>query len=54
MLGCVQNPLSFLLRAAQIYPDRLALAHSDAKHPVFYTYGVWYAIFATEYARSVV
>ncbi|KAJ3542282.1 hypothetical protein NM688_g5987 [Phlebia brevispora] len=35
------NPLSFLLRAAQIYPNKLAVAHSDVKHPVFYTYGVF-------------
>ncbi|KAI0689436.1 acetyl-CoA synthetase-like protein [Cytidiella melzeri] len=32
------NPLSFLLRAAQIYPKKLAIAHSDVQHPVFYTY----------------
>ncbi|KIP08879.1 hypothetical protein PHLGIDRAFT_103706 [Phlebiopsis gigantea 11061_1 CR5-6] len=36
-----QNPLSFLLRAAQIYPDKLAITHPHVKHPVFYTYGVW-------------
>ncbi|KAF7793234.1 hypothetical protein EIP86_004344 [Pleurotus ostreatoroseus] len=35
------NPLSFLLRAAQIYPNKLALAHSDVKHPVFYTYAIF-------------
>ncbi|KAK7693845.1 hypothetical protein QCA50_003417 [Cerrena zonata] len=35
------NPLSFLLRTAQIYPNRLALAHPDVKHPVFYTYAIW-------------
>ncbi|KAI0004170.1 acetyl-CoA synthetase-like protein [Russula compacta] len=35
------NPLQFLLRAAQIYPDKLALAHPDVQYPVFYTYSVW-------------
>ncbi|KAI0950025.1 hypothetical protein AcV7_008619 [Taiwanofungus camphoratus] len=35
------NPLAFLLRAAQIYPDKLAIAHPDVAHPVFYTYAVW-------------
>ncbi|KAH9950242.1 acetyl-CoA synthetase-like protein [Amylocystis lapponica] len=34
------NPLAFVLRAAQIYPNRLALAHPDVEHPVFYTYSV--------------
>ncbi len=28
-----QNPLLFLLRAAQIYPDKVALAHPDVKYP---------------------
>ncbi|KAK0465419.1 AMP-dependent synthetase and ligase [Desarmillaria tabescens] len=35
------NPLLFLLRAAQIYPDKVALAHPDVKHPVVYTFAVW-------------
>ncbi|TFY52356.1 hypothetical protein EVG20_g10585 [Dentipellis fragilis] len=35
------NPLGFLTRAAQIYPDKLALAHPNVPHPVFYTYSVW-------------
>ncbi|KAF8898581.1 hypothetical protein BD779DRAFT_1431789 [Infundibulicybe gibba] len=35
------NPLDFILRAAQVYPNKLALAHPDVKHPVFYTYGIW-------------
>ncbi|KAF8506944.1 acetyl-CoA synthetase-like protein [Russula emetica] len=35
------NPLEFLLRAAQIYPEKLALAHPDVQFPVFYTYSVW-------------
>ncbi|KAI0072767.1 acetyl-CoA synthetase-like protein [Panus rudis PR-1116 ss-1] len=35
------NPLSFLLRAAQIYPDKLALVHPDVEHPVAYSYAVW-------------
>ena len=38
----LQNPLEFLLRAAQIYPEKLALAHPDVQFPVFYTYSVWY------------
>ncbi|KAG6836817.1 hypothetical protein H0H93_002839 [Arthromyces matolae] len=28
------NPLDFLLRAAQIYPDKVALVHPDVEHPV--------------------
>jgi hypothetical protein len=39
---CLQNPLEFLLRAAQIYPEKLALSHPDVQFPVFYTYSVWY------------
>ncbi|PIL24412.1 transporter [Ganoderma sinense ZZ0214-1] len=35
------NPLAFLLRAAQIYPNKLAIVHSDVKHPVIYSYAVW-------------
>ncbi|KAF8167952.1 hypothetical protein B0H34DRAFT_647092 [Crassisporium funariophilum] len=35
------NPLIFILRAAQIYPDKVALVHTDVKHPVVYTYSVW-------------
>jgi len=35
------NPLEFLLRAAQIFPDKLALAHPNVQFPVFYTYSVW-------------
>ncbi|GBE81811.1 Acetate/butyrate--CoA ligase AAE7, peroxisomal [Sparassis crispa] len=35
------NPVSFVLRAAQIYPDKLALANPDVPHPVFYSYSVW-------------
>ncbi|TFK41006.1 hypothetical protein BDQ12DRAFT_678730 [Crucibulum laeve] len=35
------NPLSFLLRAAQIYPEKLALTHPDVDYPVRYTYRVW-------------
>ncbi|KAG1894809.1 uncharacterized protein F5891DRAFT_701766 [Suillus fuscotomentosus] len=35
------NPFSFILRAATLYPDKLALAHPDVKHPAFYTYAVW-------------
>ncbi|KAJ3822988.1 hypothetical protein F5880DRAFT_1570177 [Lentinula raphanica] len=36
------NPLDFLLRAALIYPHKIALAHPDVKTPAFYTYSVWY------------
>ncbi|KAG1755131.1 uncharacterized protein EDB91DRAFT_274649 [Suillus paluster] len=35
------NPFPFILRAASVYPDKLAIAHPDVKHPVFYTYAVW-------------
>ncbi|KAI6153443.1 hypothetical protein BKA82DRAFT_147958 [Pisolithus tinctorius] len=35
------NPFTFILRAALIYPDKLALAHPDSKEPAFYTYRVW-------------
>ena len=38
-----QNPLAFLLKAAQVYPRKLAIAHPDVPHPVFYSYEVWYA-----------
>lgn len=36
-----QNPLSFLLRAALIYPDKVAVRHADVPQPVEYTYAVW-------------
>ncbi|KAJ6574914.1 hypothetical protein B0H19DRAFT_1126352 [Mycena capillaripes] len=35
------NPLQFILRAAEIYPDKLALVHPDVKDPVFYSFAVW-------------
>ncbi|KAF9458214.1 hypothetical protein BDZ94DRAFT_1292131 [Collybia nuda] len=35
------NPLDFLLRAAQVYPDKLALAHPDVVYPAFYSFAVW-------------
>ncbi|EMD38100.1 hypothetical protein CERSUDRAFT_93621 [Gelatoporia subvermispora B] len=35
------NPLAFVLRSAQIYPDKLAIAHPDVPYPVYYTYSVW-------------
>ncbi|KZW02272.1 hypothetical protein EXIGLDRAFT_829465, partial [Exidia glandulosa HHB12029] len=35
------NPLSVLLRAALIYPDKPALLHEDVPRPVYYTYAVW-------------
>ncbi|KDQ12888.1 hypothetical protein BOTBODRAFT_34031 [Botryobasidium botryosum FD-172 SS1] len=35
------NPLTFVLRAALIHPNKLALAHPDVQHPRFYTFAVW-------------
>ncbi|KAG5644750.1 hypothetical protein DXG03_007879 [Asterophora parasitica] len=35
------NPLDFLLRAAQIYPEKVALVHSDVEYPVSYSFSVW-------------
>lgn len=35
------NPLSFILRAAQIYPDKISLIHTDVTNPVVYTFGIW-------------
>ncbi|KAH9846084.1 acetyl-CoA synthetase-like protein [Lenzites betulinus] len=35
------NPLAFLLRAAQVYPHKLAIVHPDVEHPVIYSYGIW-------------
>lgn len=35
------NPFPFILRAAAVYPDKLAIAHPDVKHPAFYSYAVW-------------
>ncbi|KAF8609247.1 acetyl-CoA synthetase-like protein [Ceratobasidium sp. AG-I] len=35
------NPVSFLLRAALIYPNKLALSAPDGPHPVAYSFGVW-------------
>ncbi|KIL70677.1 hypothetical protein M378DRAFT_95172 [Amanita muscaria Koide BX008] len=35
------NPLSFLLRAAEIYPDKVAIAHPNTEQPVVYTFSVW-------------
>lgn len=35
------NPFTFILRAALIYPDKLALAHPEGKHSAFYTYRIW-------------
>ncbi|KAK7064386.1 AMP-dependent synthetase and ligase [Favolaschia claudopus] len=35
------NPLQFILRAADIYPNKVALVHSDVKYPVSYTFAVW-------------
>ncbi|KAF8621800.1 hypothetical protein AX15_007477 [Amanita polypyramis BW_CC] len=35
------NPIRFLLQAAQVYPDKIALIHPDVEYPAFYTYSVW-------------
>lgn len=35
------NPVSFILRAASIYPDKVALTHQDVSYPVVYTFAVW-------------
>ncbi|KAJ3517367.1 hypothetical protein NLJ89_g536 [Agrocybe chaxingu] len=35
------SPLSFILRAAQIYPEKVALVHTDVQQPVMYTFSVW-------------
>ncbi|KAF8649818.1 hypothetical protein AX16_005583 [Volvariella volvacea WC 439] len=35
------NPLAFILRAAQIYPDKLALLHPNVEYPVYYSFAVW-------------
>ncbi|KAJ8084180.1 hypothetical protein PM082_002947 [Marasmius tenuissimus] len=40
----VLNPLGFLLRAAQIYPDKIAMTHPDTPTPVQYTYAVWFVL----------
>ncbi|KAF5390336.1 hypothetical protein D9757_002787 [Collybiopsis confluens] len=37
----LKNPLEFLLRAATIYPTKIAIAHPDAKAPAFYAYSIW-------------
>ncbi|KAF8621803.1 hypothetical protein AX15_007479 [Amanita polypyramis BW_CC] len=35
------NPTRFLLQAAEIYPDKIALTHPDVEYPTFYTFSVW-------------
>ncbi|KAF9480080.1 acetyl-CoA synthetase-like protein [Pholiota conissans] len=35
------TPLAFILRAAQIYPDKIALIHTDVEQPVVYNYAIW-------------
>ncbi|KAJ2928934.1 hypothetical protein H1R20_g8292, partial [Candolleomyces eurysporus] len=35
------NPLSFILRAAHVYPNKVALVHPDVPSPVIYTFSVW-------------
>ncbi|KAF9044854.1 AMP-dependent synthetase and ligase [Hymenopellis radicata] len=41
VLKSAQNPLLFLLRAARIYPDKVALAHPDVAYPRSYTFAIW-------------
>uniref|UniRef100_D8PKA9 AMP-dependent synthetase/ligase domain-containing protein n=1 Tax=Schizophyllum commune (strain H4-8 / FGSC 9210) TaxID=578458 RepID=D8PKA9_SCHCM len=35
------NPVQFLLKAALLHPDKLALASPDGPHPVYYSFAVW-------------
>ncbi|TRM65759.1 hypothetical protein BD626DRAFT_485748 [Schizophyllum amplum] len=35
------NPVLFLLKAALLHPDKLALAHPDVPHPSYYSFAVW-------------
>ncbi|KAJ6627120.1 AMP-dependent synthetase and ligase [Mycena sp. CBHHK59/15] len=35
------NPLQFILRAAEIHPDKVALVHPDVKQPVLYSFSIW-------------
>lgn len=35
------NPIQFLLRAALIQPDKIAIRHPDVEHAVEYSYTVW-------------
>ncbi|KAK2461801.1 hypothetical protein APHAL10511_006264 [Amanita phalloides] len=35
------NPIIFLLRAAEIHPNKPALVHPNVKQPVLYTFSVW-------------
>ncbi|KXN91194.1 Acetate/butyrate--CoA ligase AAE7, peroxisomal [Leucoagaricus sp. SymC.cos] len=35
------NPLDWMLRAAQIYPDKVALVHPNAEYPRQYTFAQW-------------
>lgn len=44
----LKNPLQFLLRAAQVYPDKIALAHPDVEFPVYYSYAVLYTSFRSK------
>lgn len=53
LLSVSQNPLAFLLRASQIYPNKLAIAHSNVEQPVFYTYSVWYVSNSPNFALLV-
>ncbi|KAH8835203.1 hypothetical protein DL96DRAFT_32999 [Flagelloscypha sp. PMI_526] len=41
MSDSLKNPLSFLLRAALLYPTHPALVHADVPHPSFYTFETW-------------
>jgi hypothetical protein len=44
IIESMQNPLQFILRAARIYPDKIALVHPDVEFPVAYTYAVWFVV----------
>ena len=46
LLWSHQNPLQFVLRGAQIYPNKLALAHPDVESPVYYSYSIWWEKYA--------
>jgi len=48
----LQNPLDFILHAAQIYPDKVALVHPNVEYPVQYTFSVWYEESSTSYIVS--
>jgi len=35
------SPVTFLLKAALVYPEKMALLHPDVPHPVAYTFSIW-------------